>query len=79
MLNDIVQTAGGERHWGFALDLAKKDMDLIDRAGNKVDPETVDSSLGVLLKYQDDIEKIRGSEAAQILDQVKAELALARR
>jgi 3-hydroxyisobutyrate dehydrogenase-like beta-hydroxyacid dehydrogenase len=28
MLNDIVQTAGGERHWGYALDLAKKDMAL---------------------------------------------------
>jgi len=40
-----------------------------------LDPETVNSSLGVLLKYQDDIEKVRGSEAAAILDQVKAELA----
>ncbi len=40
-----------------------------------LDPETVNASLGVLLKYQDDIEKIRGSEAAAILDQVKAELA----
>ncbi len=40
-----------------------------------LDPETVNSSLGVLLKYQDDIEKIRGSEAAALLDQVKAELA----
>jgi MoxR-like ATPase len=40
-----------------------------------LDPETVNSSLGVLLKYQDDIEKIRGSEAAAILVQVKAELA----
>ncbi len=40
-----------------------------------LDAETVNSSLGVLLKYQDDIEKIRGSEAAAILDQVKAELA----
>ncbi len=40
-----------------------------------LDPETVNSSLGVLLKYQDDIQKIRGSEAAAILDQVKAELA----
>jgi len=37
-----------------------------------LDPETVNSSLGVLLKYQDDIEKIQGSEAAQILDEVKA-------
>ena len=40
-----------------------------------LDPETVNSSLGVLLKYQDDIEKIQGSEAAQILDEVKAGVA----
>ncbi|MAM68943.1 MAG: ATPase [Rhodospirillaceae bacterium] len=37
-----------------------------------LNPETVNSSLGVLLKYQDDIEKIQGSEAAQILEEVKA-------
>ena len=40
-----------------------------------LDPETVNSSLGVLLKYQDDIEKIQGSESAQILDEVKAGIA----
>jgi MoxR-like ATPase len=40
-----------------------------------LDPETVNSSLGVLLKYQDDIEKIQGSEAAQILDEVKVGIA----
>jgi 3-hydroxyisobutyrate dehydrogenase-like beta-hydroxyacid dehydrogenase len=28
MLSDLVRTAGGERHWGFALGLAKKDMAL---------------------------------------------------
>ena len=43
-----------------------------------LDPKSVDSTLGVLLKYQDDIAKIRGSEAARILEQVKAELATAR-
>jgi MoxR-like ATPase len=43
-----------------------------------LDPETIDNTLGVLLKYQDDIGKIRGSEAAKILDQVKRELAVAR-
>lgn len=31
MLRDIVETAGGDRHWGFALDLAKKDMALAAR------------------------------------------------
>jgi len=43
-----------------------------------LDPETVNDSLGVLLKYQDDIEKIRGSEAANLLNQVKADLAARR-
>ena len=42
-----------------------------------LDPQTVDSTLGVLLKYQDDIQKIQGSEAAKILDEVKRELAAA--
>jgi len=36
-----------------------------------LDPEAVDNTLGVLLKYQDDIAKIRGSAAAKILDEVK--------
>jgi MoxR-like ATPase len=43
-----------------------------------LDPQAINDTLGVLLKYQDDIAKIRGSEAANILDQVKAELAMAR-
>jgi hypothetical protein len=43
-----------------------------------LDPKAVDSTLGVLLKYQDDIAQIRGSEAARILEQVKAELSAAR-
>ena len=37
--------------------------------------EAVDNTLGVLLKYQDDIARIRGSEAAQLLEQVKFELS----
>ncbi|MCH8808872.1 MAG: MoxR family ATPase, partial [Proteobacteria bacterium] len=36
-----------------------------------LDPEVVDSTLGVLLKYQDDIAKVHGSEAAKVLDEVK--------
>ena len=36
-----------------------------------LDPQAVDNTLGVLLKYQDDIAKIEGSEAAQILAEVK--------
>ncbi len=39
----------------------------------------IDGSLGALLKYQDDIAKVRGSEAARILDEIKSELAAAGR
>ena len=42
-----------------------------------LDPETINDTLGVLLKYQDDIARIRGSEAASILAQVQAELSAA--
>ena len=36
-----------------------------------LDPQTIDSTIGVLLKYQDDIAKIQGSEASRILNDVK--------
>ena len=39
-----------------------------------LDPQTVDSTMGVLLKYQDDISRIQGSEAARILSEVQANL-----
>lgn len=42
----------------------------------RLDPETINDTLGVLLKYQDDIARIKGSEAASILAQVQAELAV---
>jgi len=35
-------------------------------------PGAVDETLGVLLKYQDDIAKIRGAEAAKLVDEAKA-------
>ena len=40
-------------------------------------PEAINDTLGVLLKYQDDIAKVQGSEATRILEQVRAELAAA--
>jgi MoxR-like ATPase len=40
-------------------------------------PDAINDTLGVLLKYQDDIAKIQGSEAGRLLAQVKAELAAA--
>jgi len=38
-----------------------------------LEPEAVDSTLGTLLKYQDDISRIRGSEAARLLEELKSE------
>src|SRR5437868_12460741 len=42
-------------------------------------PQAINDTLGVLLKYQDDIARIQGSEAAKLLEQVKAEIAAAPR
>lgn len=42
-----------------------------------LDPETVSDTIGVLLKYQDDIARISQGEGRRILDEVKAELAAA--
>ena len=40
-----------------------------------VDLATADSTMGVLLKYQDDIARIRGSVAAKLLAEIQIELA----
>ena len=37
-------------------------------------PEVIADTLGAILKYQDDIQKLEGSEAKRILDQAKASL-----
>lgn len=42
-----------------------------------LDPETISDTIGVLLKYQDDIARIGQGEGRRILDEVKAELAAA--
>ena len=42
-----------------------------------LDAQAIDDTLGVLLKYQDDIVKVRDSEAARILDEVKQGVAAA--
>jgi MoxR-like ATPase len=39
-----------------------------------LDPQTVNDTLGVLLKYQDDIVRMEGSEAKRILSQIKDEI-----
>jgi MoxR-like ATPase len=78
---------------GFVQELRKRDLfklpgiaetidwteALIQLDRVSLDPQAINDTLGVLLKYQDDIAKIRGSEAANILDQVKTELAAAGR
>jgi len=40
-----------------------------------LEPEVVNNTLGVLLKYQDDIAKMQGSEAAQLIERVRRETA----
>lgn len=40
-----------------------------------LDNELVDDTLGTLLKYQDDIARIRGSESARLLEEIKLELS----
>ncbi|WP_024585898.1 MoxR family ATPase [Aliihoeflea sp. 2WW] len=42
-----------------------------------LDPETVSDTIGVLLKYQDDIARIGHGEGRRILNEVKSELAAA--
>ncbi len=45
---------------------------LVELDAVALDPAIVSDTLGVLLKYQDDIARIQGSRAKELLDQVKA-------
>jgi MoxR-like ATPase len=40
-----------------------------------LDPETVNNTLGVLLKYRDDLERVAGEEAARLVTEAKAAAA----
>jgi len=42
-----------------------------------LDPATVSDTLGVLLKYQDDIARLEGTKAKELLDEVRAQLRAA--
>lgn len=42
-------------------------LDVID-----LSPEVISDTLGAILKYQDDIQKLQGSEAKKILDDARA-------
>ncbi|SMC96786.1 AAA family ATPase [Primorskyibacter flagellatus] len=44
-------------------------LDVID-----LSPEVISDTLGAILKYQDDIQKLQGSEAKRLLDEAKATL-----
>ena len=48
---------------------ALKELDIIS-----LDPDVINDTLGVLLKYQDDIVKIQGSEAADIIQKINSEM-----
>jgi MoxR-like ATPase len=50
---------------------------LVELDAVALDPSLVADTLGVLLKYQDDIAKMQGSEAKRVLDEVRAELSAA--
>ncbi|MEL7098983.1 MAG: MoxR family ATPase [Pseudomonadota bacterium] len=41
----------------------------------ELSPEVIADTLGAVLKYQDDIAKLQGSEAKRLLDEVRSELA----
>jgi len=43
---------------------------------SSLESDFINNTLGTLLKYQDDIKKIQGSEAYRILNEVKTELAI---
>ena len=42
-----------------------------------LDPTTVSDTLGVLLKYQDDIARLEGTKAKELIDEVRAEIRAA--
>ena len=44
-----------------------------------LDPQTVNDTLGVLLKYQDDIVRMEGSEAKRLLEQIRSDIRNAAR
>ena len=47
---------------------------LLQLDATSLDPQVVNDTLGALLKYQDDIARVQGSEAARLLDEIAAEL-----
>ena len=50
---------------------------LVELDAVALDPAMVSDTLGVLLKYQDDIARIQGSKVQELIDQMRAELKAA--
>jgi MoxR-like ATPase len=67
---DLFKSPGVAESLDWAAALAELDVVALD-------PATVSDTLGVLLKYQDDIARIEGTRAKELLDQVHAELRAA--
>jgi MoxR-like ATPase len=67
---DLFKSPGVAETLDWASALAELDVVALD-------PATVSDTLGVLLKYQDDIARIEGSKAKELLDEVRATLRAA--
>jgi MoxR-like ATPase len=67
---DLFKAPGVAETLDWAAALAELDVVALD-------PATVSDTLGVLLKYQDDIARIEGTKAKEMLDEVRAELSAA--
>ncbi|HEY2231488.1 MAG TPA: MoxR family ATPase [Xanthobacteraceae bacterium] len=67
---DLFKAPGVAETLDWAAALAELDVVALD-------PATVTDTLGVLLKYQDDIARIDGAKAKELLDELRAELRAA--
>ena len=75
---------------GFVQELRKQDLFKLPGVAETLDwahalaqldviqlnPDVVNSTLGTLLKYQDDIARIQGSEAIAILNEIRTQAAV---
>jgi MoxR-like ATPase len=67
---DLFKSPGVAETLDWAAALAELDVVALD-------PATVSDTLGVLLKYQDDIARFEGTKVKEMLDEVRAELRAA--
>ena len=67
---DLFKSPGVAETLDWASALAELDVVALD-------PATVSDTLGVLLKYQDDIARLEGTKAKELLDEVRAQLRAA--